>query len=355
MYTGTETSKETQHISPHIAAHKSSLAATSSAPTISSAALAGSGGPHDQNSPHLSSHKGGLSAHIPTYRVGLHSSHHSVVKEIDHESPLYLARPSHTANITSHLSKSTPQDLSSHASTVSEKAVPLELTPHTSHHKPLPHVHSVVTQGVSHSHSGPLMTAHQTDRGSPYFRVADSVIGVQGPSAILVSTVGDGGISSQHHTSQAPSLVHTQSSMVRQNAATNLTTMPATTMSAGVSLTTGSSPGVVTSQSQGQMMPADGVPASNVSSACLASQADPRDLKKEKSEQMEGIGMSAGQGEGTQQTAGPQRDLVRQALQSVVTNPQHKTGNDQEVIEYNYTAGDIAGWYSVHKISIIFL
>ncbi|ROT61282.1 Zinc finger protein [Penaeus vannamei] len=341
MYTGTETSKETQHISPHIAAHKSSLAPTSSAPTISSAALTGSGGPHDQASPHLSSHKGGLSAHIPTYRVGVHSSQHSVVKEIDHDGPLYLARHSHPANIATHLSKSTPQDLSSHASTVSEKAVPLELTPHTSHHKPLPHVHSVVTQGVSHSQSGPLMTAHHTDRGSAYFRVADSVIGVQGPSAILVSTVGDGGLSSQH-TSQAPSLVHTQSSMVRQNAATNLTTMPATTMTAGVSLTTGSSPGVVTSQSQGQMMPADGVTTSNVSSACLTSQIDPRELKKEKSEQIEGIGIATGQGEGTQQTAGPQRDLVRQALQSVVTNPQHKTGNDQEVIEYNYTAGDIA-------------
>ncbi|KAK8743859.1 hypothetical protein OTU49_001298, partial [Cherax quadricarinatus] len=335
MYTGAETSKETQHITPHIAAHKSSLAPTSSATTLSSLALSGSGGSQHLAQSHLPSHKIGLCGHIPTYRVGIHASHQSVVKGLDHDGPLLLSRHGHT-NLSSHFSKSIPQDLSAHSAAGAEKAVPLELTPHTSsHHKSLSHIQATVSQGMSSNPVGTHMSAHQADRGSPYFRVPDSVLNVQGPSAMLVSSVGgDGGVSSLHHNSQTTTLVHSQSNLSAQSSTANLTTMP------GVSLP-GVNPAIVTSVcSQSSIQPSECVMTPIMSSACGVHQAN---VKKEKNERLDEMKISAGQGgDGSQQTIGPQRDLVRQALQAVVTHPQHKTGNDQEVIEYNYTAGDIA-------------
>lgn len=343
MYTGAETSKETQHITPHIAAHKSSLASTSSVSTLSSVALSVSGGAQDLAQPHLS-HKSGLSAHIPTYRVGLHAPHHSVVKGLDHDIPSLAARHHIHASHSTQLSKSAPQDLSAHATAAAGKTLPQELTPHTStHHKPLPHIHTVVSQGMNPSPIGTLIPAHQADRGSPYFRVPDSVISVQGPSAVLVSTVGEG-IASTHPTSQTTTLVHAQSTLPVQSTATNLTTMPTTSLAANVSLPGGVNPAVATTLSQTNMLTGECIATPhNVSSNCAVAQTNLRNVKKEKAEQLEGMGMTAGQGgNGIQQTEGPHRDLVRQALQAVVTHPQQKTGNDQEVIEYNYTAGDIA-------------
>ncbi|XP_071551070.1 uncharacterized protein [Panulirus ornatus] len=253
MYTGAETSKETQHITPHIAAHKSSLASTSSVSTLSSVALSVSGGAQDLAQPHLS-HKSGLSAHIPTYRVGLHAPHHSVVKGLDHDVPSLAARHHIHASHSTQLSKSAPQDLSAHATAAAGKTLPQELTPHTStHHKPLPHIHTVVSQGMNHSPIGTLIPAHQADRGSPYFRVPDSVISVQGPSAVLVSTVGEG-IASTHPTSQTTTLVHAQSTLPVQSTATNLTTMPTTSLAANVSLPGGVNPAVATTLSQTNML-----------------------------------------------------------------------------------------------------
>ncbi|XP_042240675.1 uncharacterized protein LOC121878482 isoform X5 [Homarus americanus] len=218
MYTGAETSKETQHISPHIAAHKSFAAPTTIAstlpplPPLPSVAVPGSG---PQDFAHLSTtHKSGLSAHIPTYRVGIH------------DAPFLLSRHGHSSH--SHFSKNTPQDLSAHSTAGAEKAIPMELTPHTSsHYKPLPHIQTVVSQGVNNSPVGTLMSAYQADRLSPYYRVPDSLINLQGPSAVLVSSFGgEVGVSTPHSISQTTSLVHAQSTMSAQNSATNLTTMP---------------------------------------------------------------------------------------------------------------------------------
>ncbi|XP_042240671.1 uncharacterized protein LOC121878482 isoform X2 [Homarus americanus] len=332
MYTGAETSKETQHISPHIAAHKSFAAPTTIAstlpplPPLPSVAVPGSG---PQDFAHLSTtHKSGLSAHIPTYRVGIH------------DAPFLLSRHGHSSH--SHFSKNTPQDLSAHSTAGAEKAIPMELTPHTSsHYKPLPHIQTVVSQGVNNSPVGTLMSAYQADRLSPYYRVPDSLINLQGPSAVLVSSFGgEVGVSTPHSISQTTSLVHAQSTMSAQNSATNLTTMPGVSLAASVSLPGGMSPAVNTTVSQSSLLPTDCVATPTVSSACAVSQAE---VKKKRNEHLEQLKMSTGQGgDGSQQTVGPHRDLVRQALQAVVTHPQHKTGNDQEVIEYNYTAGDIA-------------
>nr|XP_045595040.1 uncharacterized protein LOC123756092 isoform X3 [Procambarus clarkii] len=323
MYTGAENNKETQHITPHIAAHKSSLTPTSSASSLSSVALSGFGSPQDLAHPHLSSHKIGLSGHIPTYRAGIHVPHQSVVKGVDHDGPLLLPRYAHT-NLSTHFSKSAPQDLSAHSTAGANKAVPLELTPHTSHHKPLSHIQPAVSQGMSSNPAGTLMPAHQADRGSAYYRVPDSVINVQGPSAVLVSSVGgDGGVSGTHPNAQTSTLVHSQSNLQAQSSATNLTTMPGVSLSATVSLPGGLNPTIVTSVSQSSMQPVECLMTPIVSSACGMPQAD---VKKEKNERYEEMKMSAGQGgDGSQHTVGPQRDLVRQALQAVVTHPQHKT------------------------------
>lgn len=344
MYTGSGISKETQHISPHIAAHKSSLAPTSSVSSITSVAV-NSGGLYDLAHHHHHINKSGFSTHIPTYKVGMHQPHHSIVKGLEHDGTLQLGRHGHLA-LPTHHAKSTPQDLSAHASGT-EKALPLELTPHSSaHHKPLPHIQTVVSQGVSGSQIGGLIPAHQTDRGSPYFRVPDSVINVQGPSAVLVSSGGEGVSSSHHSISHTSTMVHAGSA---HSAATNLTTMPAASMATTVSLPGG----MASTMSHSHLMPSDCSAASNISTGNVIPHPDLRGVKKEKSEQLEGMGMAAGQRDGCHPQAGPQRDLVRQALQAVVTNPQQKTGNDQEVIEYNYTAGDIAGNSGISLISLL--
>lgn len=342
MYTGSGISKETQHISPHIAAHKSSLAPTSSVSSITSVAV-NSGGPYDLV--HHHANKSGFNTHIPTYKVGMHQHHQTVAKGLDHDGSSSLGRHGHTA-MAPHHSKSTPQDLSAHA-TGTDKAMPLELTPHSSiHHKPLPHIHTVVSQGLSGNQIGSLLPAHQTDRGSPYFRVPDSVLNVQGPSAVLVSSGGEGVSSSSHSISHATSMAYAVSS---HSSATNLTTMPAASMATTVSLPGG----VASTLSNSHMMPNECSAASNVSTGCVMPHSDLRGVKKEKAEQLEGMGLAAGQRDVCHPEGGPQRDLVRQALQAVVTNPQHKTGNDQEVIEYNYTAGDIAGNSGISLISLL--
>lgn len=339
MYTGSGISKETQHISPHIAAHKSSLAPTSSVSSITTTGL-NSGGPYDLAHHHIN--KSGFNTHIPTYKVGMHQHHQSIAKGLDHNEAS-MGRHGHTA--MSHHSRSTPQDLSAHG-TGTDKAMPLELTPQSSiHHKPLPHIHTVVSQGVSGNHIGGLIPAHQTDRGSPYFRVPDSVLNVQGPSAVLVSSGGEGVSSSSHSISHA-SMVHSVSS---HNSATNLTTMPAASLATTVSLPGG----VASTMSNSHMMPNECSAAPHVTSGCVMPQSDLRGVKKEKAEQLEGLGIAAGHRQECHPGGGPQRDLVRQALQAVVTNPQHKTGNDQEVIEYNYTAGDIAGNSGISLISLL--
>ena len=333
MYTGSGISKETQHISPHIAAHKSSLAPTSSVSSITSAGV-NSGGLYDLAHHHIN--KGGFNSHIPTYKVGMHQPHHSIVKGLDHDGTSLLGRHGHVS-LPNHHSKSTPQDLSAHGT---EKALPLELTPHSSaHHKPLPHLQTVVSQGVGGGHIGGLIPAHQNDRGAPYFRMPDSVLNLQGPSAVLVSSCGEGISSSPHST-----MVHAGST---HSAATNLTTMPAVSMAASLQ------GGVASTMSHGHLMHNDCSAASNVSTGGLIPHSDLRGVKKVKAEQLEGMGMVAGQRDGCHPQAGPQRDLVRQALQAVVTQPQHKTGNDQEVIEYNYTAGDIAGNSGISLISLL--
>ncbi|XP_045132129.1 uncharacterized protein LOC123516627 isoform X3 [Portunus trituberculatus] len=327
MYTGSGISKETQHISPHIAAHKSSLAPTSSVSSITSVAV-NSGGLYDLA--HHPANKSAFNTHIPTYKVGMHQPHHSIVKGLDHDGASLLGRHGHVG-LPTHHSKSAPQDLSAHASGT-EKALPLELTPHSSaHHKPLPHIQSVVSQGGSHI--GGLVPAHQPDRGAPYFRMPDSVINVQGPSAVLVSSGGEGASSTPHSMAHTTTMVHAGST---HSGATNLTTMSAVSMACTMP------GGVASSISQSHLMPNDCSAVSSVSTGGVIPHPDLRGVKKEKAEQLEGMAMAAGQRDGCHPQAGPQRDLVRQALQAVVTNPQHKTGNDQEVIEYNYTAGDIA-------------
>ncbi|KAK8399074.1 hypothetical protein O3P69_004265 [Scylla paramamosain] len=327
MYTGSGISKETQHISPHIAAHKSSLAPTSSVSSITSVAV-NSGGLYDLA--HHPANKSAFNTHIPTYKVGMHQPHHSIVKGLDHDGASLLGRHGHIG-LPTHHSKSAPQDLSAHASGT-EKALPLELTPHSSaHHKPLPHIQSVVSQGGSHI--GGLVPAHQTDRGAPYFRMPDSVINVQGPSAVLVSSGGEGVSSTPHSMAHTTTMVHAGSA---HSGATNLTTMSAASMACTMP------GGVASTMSQSHLMPNDCSAVSSVSTGGVIPHPDLRGVKKEKSEQLEGMGMAAGQRDECHPEAGPQRDLVRQALQAVVTHPQHKTGNDQEVIEYNYTAGDIA-------------
>lgn len=340
MYTGSGISKETQHISPHIAAHKSSLAPTSTVSSITSTGVS-SGGPYDLAHHHIN--KSGFNTHIPAYRAGMHQPHQSIPKCLEHVGATPLGRHGHTA--MSHHSKSTPQDLSAHAAGT-DKAMPLELTPHSSiHHKPLPHIHTVVSQGISGSQVGNLLPAHQTDRGSPYFRVPDSVTNVQGPSALLVSSGGEGVSSSSHSISHPPSMVHAVSS---HSSATNLTTMPSSLA------TTVSLPGGVASTiSNSHMMPNECSGAPNVSTGCVMPHSDYRSVKKEKAEQLEAMDIAAGHREACHPQGGPQRDLVRQALQAAVTNPQHKTGNDQEVIEYNYTAGDIAGNSGISLISLL--
>ncbi|XP_066944377.1 protein split ends-like isoform X3 [Macrobrachium rosenbergii] len=370
MYAGAETSKETHNISPHIAAHKSSLAATSAPTNLTSVVLSGSSsGPHDVVPSHITNK--GLSPHIPTYRVGIHVPHHSVVKGIDSDGHLLLPRHSH-GNLPSNLSKSAPQDLSAHAAGGSEKAVPLELTPHTSthHHKPLPHIHTVVSQAMNSSHVGTVIPAHQSDRGSPYYRVQDPVISVQGQSCILVSTVGEG-VSCHQPTTQTATLVHAQTSLPTQISATNLTTMPAASLAGTVTLPSHGHPLMASTIPQGHIVLTDCTSASAVGDEhASALSLEP---KKEKIDNIDNMGVPVNHDsdgtqlsvgtqqsvgsqpvtaqqsispqqhvEGQQQSSGPQRDLVRQALQAVVTHPQHKTGNDQEVIEYNYTAGDIA-------------
>ncbi|KAK4319636.1 hypothetical protein Pmani_009421 [Petrolisthes manimaculis] len=265
--------------------------------------------------------------------------HSSVVKGLNHGSPMYLARPGQSGHsgVPSHHSKSTPQDLSAHGTTGSEKAGPLELTPHSSsHHKPLPHIHTVVSPNVSGNQIGTLLPAHQTDRGS-YYRMPDSVINVQGPAAVLVSSVGEAGVSSHPHVSQA-ALIHAHSSLPVHTTAANLTTMPPISLAATVSVPGGVNLASAAHLTHNHLMPNECLPTPHLVSGCAVSEASLRDVKKEKGDQLEGMRLP---GE-SQQVAGPQRDLVRQALQAVVTNPQHKTGNDQEVIEYNYTAGDIA-------------
>lgn len=312
MYTGSGISKETQHISPHIAAHKSSLAPTSSVSSLTSVGL-NSGGPYDLVHHHIN--KGGFNNHIPTYKVGMHQPHQSIAKGLDHDEVSSMGRHGHAA--MSHHCRSAPQDLSAHAAGT-DKTMPLELTPHSSiHHKPLPHIHTVVSQGVSGNQIGSLMPAHQTDRGSPYFRVPDSVINVQGPSAVLVSSGGEGVSSSSHSISHASSMVHAVSS---HNVATNLTTMPPASLATTVSLPGG----VASTMSNSHMMPNECSAASNVSTGCVMPHSDLRDVKKEKAEQLEGMGLAAGQRQ-VCHPEGPHRDLVRQALQAVVTNPQHKT------------------------------
>ena len=357
MYAGAETSKETQHISPHIAAHKSSLATLSSATNLTSS----SGGHHEVVPSHISN-KGGLSPHIPTYRVGIQVPHHSILKGENNDGPLLAPRHS-LGNLPSNLSKSAPQDLSAHAAESSEKAVPLELTPHTStHHKPLPHINTVASQAMNNSHVGTVIQAHQCDKG-PYYRVQDPVISVQGQSCILVSTVGEG-VSCHQPTTQTATLVHAQTSLPTQISATNLSTMPVSSLAGAVTLPTHGNPMVATSLPQGHIVLTDC--ASVPSSVGGIHQANlPLEPKKEKMEGMnvgvnhEGNGgqIPVGSQSGAtqhqinsqqqvatqQQSPGPQRDLVRQALQAVVTHPQHKPGNDQEVIEYNYGAGEIAG------------
>ncbi|XP_068205875.1 protein split ends-like isoform X2 [Palaemon carinicauda] len=365
MYAGTEANKETHNISPHIAAHKSSLAATSAPTNLTNVVLSGS-----SSSPHDVASNKGLSPHIPTYRVGIHVPHHSVVKGLDTDGHLLLPRHCY-GNLPSNLSKSAPQDLSAHAAGGSEKAVPLELTPHTStHHKPLPHIHTVVSQAMNSSHVGSVIPAHQSDRGSPYYRVQDPVISVQGQSCILVSTVGEG-VSCHQPTSQAATLVHTQTSMPTQISATNLTTMSAASIAGTVTLPSHGHPLMASTIPQGHIMLTDCTSASAVGDEHTSALS--LEPKKEKMESLENMNVSVNnEGDGTQlsvgnqqsvgsqhgtvqqslspqqhmenqqQSSGPQRDLVRQALQAVVTHPQHKTGNDQEVIEYNYTAGDIA-------------
>lgn len=351
MYTGAGSSKETQHISPHIAAHKSSLASTSSVSTLSSVGVTVSGAPHDLALSQVGN-KSGLNSNIPNYKVGMHPPpHSSVVKGLNHDSPMYLARPGQSghSSVPSHHSKSTPQDLSAHGTTGSEKAGPLELTPHSSsHHKPLPHIHTVVSPNVSGNQLGTLLPAHQPDRGS-YFRMPDSVINVQGPAAVLVSTVGEAGVSSHPHVSQATTLVHAQSSLPAHSAAANLTTMPPVSLAATVSVPGGVNPASAANMTQNHLMPSECLSTPNVVSGCAVPETNLRDVKKEKGDQLEGMRLP---GE-SQQVAGPQRDLVRQALQAVVTNPQHKTGNDQEVIEYNYTAGDIAGNSGISLIPLL--
>ncbi|XP_064094054.1 uncharacterized protein LOC135206636 isoform X2 [Macrobrachium nipponense] len=371
MYAGAETSKETHNISPHIAAHKSSLAATSAPTNLTSVVLSGSScGPHDVAPSHIANK--GLSPHIPTYRVGIHVPHHSVVKGIDSDGHLLLPRHSH-GNLPSNLSKSGPQDLSAHAAGGSEKAVPLELTPHTStHHKPLPHIHTVVSQAMNTSHVGTVIPAHQSDRGSPYYRVQDPVISVQGQSCILVSTVGEA-VSCHQPTTQTATLVHAQTSLPTQISATNLTTMPAASLAGTVTLPSHGHPLMATTIPQGHIVLTDCTSASAVGDEHgSALSLEPKKEKVDNIDNMsvpvnhdsdgtqltigtqQSVGSQPGtvqqsvspqhqqHVEGQQQSSGPQRDLVRQALQAVVTHPQHKTGNDQEVIEYNYTAGDIA-------------
>ncbi|XP_045132128.1 E3 ubiquitin-protein ligase Arkadia-like isoform X2 [Portunus trituberculatus] len=310
MYTGSGISKETQHISPHIAAHKSSLAPTSSVSSITSVAV-NSGGLYDLA--HHPANKSAFNTHIPTYKVGMHQPHHSIVKGLDHDGASLLGRHGHVG-LPTHHSKSAPQDLSAHASGT-EKALPLELTPHSSaHHKPLPHIQSVVSQGGSHI--GGLVPAHQPDRGAPYFRMPDSVINVQGPSAVLVSSGGEGASSTPHSMAHTTTMVHAGST---HSGATNLTTMSAVSMACTMP------GGVASSISQSHLMPNDCSAVSSVSTGGVIPHPDLRGVKKEKAEQLEGMAMAAGQRDGCHPQAGPQRDLVRQALQAVVTNPQHKT------------------------------
>ncbi|CAL4091061.1 unnamed protein product, partial [Meganyctiphanes norvegica] len=148
MYAGNESNKDTLHVSPHIAAHRSSP-------------------------------PGPLSAHIPTYRVGTQSVLN--LKSMDMQSSQGVVYSS--SNLPSHLSKNGPQDLSAHSSThVPEKGTVTSVSTH--YQKNLPHIHTVVSQGMS---STQLLPAHITDRTS-YYRMPDSVVGIQAPSAILVST-----------------------------------------------------------------------------------------------------------------------------------------------------------------------
>ncbi|XP_018021985.1 uncharacterized protein LOC108678145 [Hyalella azteca] len=303
------TYKETQRISPHITAHKSLVPMTTiQSSTLQSSLLNLSGTP-------ASSSNSALTAEFPTYKVmsaGINNGN-SNIQEINpstiakispadyvtvvqkERSPIARVMSSCVRTTLTNLARVNPEDLSttsdgkvnptSSSSSVSANEYSISLSPH----KIQQNLYTLAGQVPA------SFLPNVLDRNGAFFRGSDSPNLTGQPQAILVSglvTCSDAGI---EHTSNP----------------TTLSALPPSSTFVGEVL------GLVNEHR-------------------IKKEEDVMSVRPAAVVQQQLMSMPQQNVTASQQ----HRDLVRQALQAAVENGAPKT-NEQELIEYSYSAGDI--------------
>lgn len=311
--------KDTLHITPHIAAHKSN---SCSQPNGQTNIESNTTQKQDETTSRLApihtfaGHMSGYRVGIPSAPVFPESFQHNIRNQSAHlQVPAILTLPQ---------SKALPQDLSAHAS----KLAVTEANNDPSQ-KTLPHIHSVSGQGIDNLATSLLVPV--SNRCPAYYRLSDgTTISISSQhSPMLMSSQSDDSSNAQHS--------HMNSVRQNQQNETHSTTNTSISASMPIGTFSGSATNVTTSHQHGSNV--SGLPDSHVyilphelpGSNFLAPEQIVQEREVIRNPLTEEI----------KQEITEQEDLVHQALQAAVQN--NKSGSGQANIDYEYGTENMGG------------